>query len=76
MLTSETESFSYYFLDRLIGVSGPYTQSYSFDEIDNITAMNGVSYTYGGSQPHAVTAIDTKTYTYDDNGNMTARGIA
>ena len=33
----------------------------------------GASYTYGGSQPHAVTAIGSNSYTYDDNGNMTDR---
>ena len=36
--------------------------------------MNSNSYTYGGGKPHAVTNANGKNYTYDDNGNMTARG--
>jgi hypothetical protein len=34
---------------------------------------NGASYTYG-SKPHAVTAVGSTSYAYDDNGNMTTRG--
>jgi YD repeat-containing protein len=71
-LAEETETFTYDFLDRLTTVSGPYTQSIAYDDIGNITAMNGVSYTYG-SQPHAVTVIGEISYSYDDNGNMTDR---
>jgi RHS repeat-associated protein len=73
VLTSETETFTYDFLDRLTGVSGPYTHSYAYDEIGNITSMNGNSYTYG-TKPHAVTAVGATSYAYDDNGNMTTRG--
>jgi len=36
--------------------------------------VNSNTYTYGGSKPHAVTNANSKNYTYDDNGNMTARG--
>jgi len=72
ILTSETESFTYDFLDRLTAVSGPYSASYSYDEIGNMTVKNGLSYTYGenGAGPHAVTTIDQTSYPYDDNGNM------
>jgi RHS repeat-associated protein len=73
IVSSETENFSYDFLDRLTGVSGAYTASYSYNPLGNITAMNGTSYTYG-SQPHAVTSVGTTSYTYDSNGNMTNRG--
>jgi RHS repeat-associated protein len=72
VLASETESFSYDFLDRLTGVSGPYSASYAYNAIGNITSMNGNSYTYG-SQPHAVTAVGSTGYAYDNNGNMTTR---
>ncbi len=73
VITTETEAFTYDFLDRLTAVSGPYTASYSYNQIGNITAMNGLSYTYG-IQPHAVTQIGTTDYAYDANGNMTTRG--
>jgi YD repeat-containing protein len=72
VLASQTETFTYDFLDRLTAVSGPYSRSYAYDEIGNITTFNGTSYTYG-SQPHAVTAVGQSSYTYDANGNMTNR---
>ncbi|MBI2857996.1 MAG: hypothetical protein HYX90_02860 [Chloroflexi bacterium] len=33
-------------LDRLAGVSGPYTESFTYDVLGNITAKNGVGYGY------------------------------
>jgi len=60
----ETESFTYDFLDRLTAVTGAYTQSYAYNQIGNITSMNGTSYTYG-TKPHAVTAVGSTNYTYD-----------
>lgn len=68
-IKGETEYFTYDFLDRLITVSGVYNQTYTYDEIGNITSMNGVSYTYG-AKPHAVIAIGNTSYSYDANGNM------
>lgn len=73
VIAGETETFGYDFLDRLTSASGPYTQSYTYDEIGNITSMDGASYAYG-AQPHAVTAVGGTTYAYDANGNMTQRG--
>jgi hypothetical protein len=76
LVTDDVETFTYDFLDRLTEVTGAYAESYSYDEIGNIETMRANattrSYTYGGSQPHAVTAITNPsvTYTYDDNGNM------
>jgi RHS repeat-associated protein len=67
---SETETFSYDSLDRLISAgSSLYSQSYSYNAIGNITSMNGIGYTYG-AKPHAVTAVGSTNYTYDANGNM------
>ncbi|MBN1189186.1 MAG: hypothetical protein JXA46_05480 [Dehalococcoidales bacterium] len=74
VLTSTVEDFSYDFLDRLTGVSDNYTANYTYDEIGNITSMNGVNYTYDSTQPHAVDAVGLLGYVYDDNGNMTTRG--
>jgi hypothetical protein len=39
------ETFTCDFLDRLTAVSGLYTQSYAYNQIGNITSMNGTSYT-------------------------------
>lgn len=59
----------------LTGVSGPYTESYTYNEIGNIMSRNGVSYTYGdNAHKHAVTMVGTMNYTYDANGNMITRG--
>jgi RHS repeat-associated protein len=53
-----------------------YTQSYTYNAIGNITAMNGTSYSYptNGVRPHAVTQVGSTSYSYDANGNMTTRG--
>jgi YD repeat-containing protein len=48
--------------------------NYSFDTIGNITSLNGNTYSYGSSKPHAVTAAGSKTFVYDNNGNMTTWG--
>ncbi|MEW6033336.1 MAG: RHS repeat-associated core domain-containing protein [Chloroflexota bacterium] len=72
VMASETEGFSYDFLDRLTGASGPYTESYAYNAIGNMTSKNGVSYTYG-TKPHAVTGVGSYTNTYDANGNMLTR---
>jgi RHS repeat-associated protein len=73
VLAGQTETFVYDFLDRLTSVSGPYGKTFTYNQIGNITLMNGYSYTYG-SKPHAVTAVGSTTYAYDANGNMTTRG--
>ncbi|MEW6141995.1 MAG: hypothetical protein AB1597_02415 [Chloroflexota bacterium] len=72
-MAQESEDFTYDFLDRFTAVSGPYSHSYAYNQIGNITSMNGSNYTYG-SKPHAVTAVGGTNYTYDNNGNMTNRG--
>jgi RHS repeat-associated protein len=72
VLASENETFVYDFLDRLLSVSGAYSDNYTYSEIGNIVSANGTSYTYG-SQPHAVTSVGSDNYTYDANGNMLTR---
>ncbi|MBI4311288.1 MAG: hypothetical protein HY681_05835 [Chloroflexi bacterium] len=77
LVPAETETFAYDFLDRLTGVSGAYAESYAYNPIGNITSTikSGAPYTYTyGAKPHAVTAVGATAYTYDTNGNMTARG--
>lgn len=74
---NEIENFTYDFLDRLTGVSGAYSESYSYNALGNILTKNGsVSYTYNtnGIRPHAVTQVGSTSYAYDANGNMTTRG--
>ncbi|MBI4302735.1 MAG: hypothetical protein HY665_00135 [Chloroflexi bacterium] len=75
---SENETFSYDFLDRLTSVSGAYSDSWSYSEIGNMVSHNGTSYTYptNGVRPHAVSAVDARSYQYDNNGNMYTRGTA
>ncbi|MFC2018022.1 RHS repeat-associated core domain-containing protein [Chloroflexota bacterium] len=72
-IAGQTENFGYDFLDRLTSVFGAYSNTYVYNEIGNITSMNGTSYTYG-TKPHAVTAAGSTSYAYDANGNMTTRG--
>ena len=69
-------------LDRLLSATGtgtnPYTQSYTYDVIGNITYKSDVgsySYTYG-NKPHAVNSAGNITLQYDNNGNMTQRAVS
>jgi hypothetical protein len=80
----EALDFSYDDLDRLIGVSGAYTASYTYNEIGNITAWDegtSVHYYYESGKPHAVTTVGVPpwyikgSYSYDANGNMTGRTV-
>ncbi len=73
VLAVETETFAYDFLDRLTSASGPYTESYSYNQVGNMLSRNGAAYAYGSSKPHAATAVGSATYSYDANGNMTDR---
>lgn len=73
-LVGQTETFAYDTLDRLTSVTGPYSENYTYNSIGNILSKNGVSYTYGGNKPHAITSAGSTNYTYDNNGNMLTRG--
>jgi len=64
--------------DRLLTATAtgasPYTESYSYDAVGNITAFNGAAYSYSSAQPHAVVSISGgQSFSYDDNGNMLTR---
>jgi RHS repeat-associated protein len=82
--TAKTQSFTYDDLYRLTstGVTGSantadYSRNYSYSPIGNITAFDGITYSYtdsGYSNPHAVTNIGGIAYTYDNNGNLTNDG--
>ena len=78
-LNSITHGYTYDSLDRLLTAQGagtnPYSQSYNYDRIGNITYKSDVgnySYTYS-SKPHAVRSAANITLQYDANGNMTQR---
>jgi RHS repeat-associated protein len=78
VVSSQTENFSYDYLDRLTSVSGAYSNNYTYDICGNITSVtdsngNTQNYSYG-TQPDAVTAVGSTSYAYDSNGNMTTRG--
>jgi RHS repeat-associated protein len=66
--------------------SQDYTHEYTYDIIGNVLTRTDVTgtYVYEGNNsgtsnntmanPHAVTGIDTTTYSYDNNGNLTSDG--
>lgn len=77
-------SYQYDNLYRLIRASttdaiiGNWLQTYSYDNIGNFTNKSDVgAYTYAGTNyanPHAATAINGVTHTYDMAGNLTNYG--
>ncbi len=73
-------------LDRLLSVSGAYSQNFSYNTIGNFIAKAGVSHTYNANspatgcvagtattKPHAARLAGADTYAYDCNGSMTSR---
>jgi RHS repeat-associated protein len=61
-----------------VASSTPFSQTYTYNSIGDLTNKSDVgSYTYAGTgnaNPHAPTTINGVTYTYDNNGNLTAAG--
>jgi RHS repeat-associated protein len=54
-----------------------YTHNYTYDAVGNILTSPIGTYTYAGTNyanPHAATSINGVTYTYDNDGNVTANG--
>jgi RHS repeat-associated protein len=77
LVSGQTENFTYDYLDRLTTASGAYSQTYTYDDLGNITSMtnNGNTQFYSyGAKPDAVTQAGSASYAYDANGNMTTRG--
>lgn len=55
----------------------PYDETYTYDQIGNLTTKAGVAYSYktdGSTRPHAVSKVGTQVYTYDANGNLLTGG--
>jgi RHS repeat-associated protein len=71
---ASTLSYAYDELNRLTGVSGAQTQTFSYDALGNMTSNSLIgSYIYDDpAHKHAVTAAGANTYAYDANGNMTS----
>jgi RHS repeat-associated protein len=77
-----SETFGYDRLNRLTSSrvkvpskSYDVTESFSYDDLGNITAKGGSMYTYNtcSAGPHAVCAVGTtSSFAYDANGNMTS----
>jgi RHS repeat-associated protein len=76
-INSEYEDYAYDEYDRLTScystLSNPSSLSYAYNEIDNITAKGGASYTYASAHPHAATQAGTASYAYDALGNLKTR---
>ena len=76
-----TENFTYDALDRVTNstLNGTANLSVSYDATGNVLQKSDIgNYAYGDvSRPHAVTAAGGEAFTYDRNGNLTARnGLA
>ncbi|MBX4186875.1 MAG: hypothetical protein KW802_01270 [Candidatus Doudnabacteria bacterium] len=83
--TAKTTTYLYDDLNRLTSaavtsaVNGDNTtKTYTYDAIGNISTSSDLgTYTYAGTgyaNPHAVTNVGSKTYTYDNNGNQIGDG--
>ena len=79
------ETFTYDELDRQTSAkaedweNGTYAQqSYIYNSnTGNLTIRAGVNYTYGDTNhDHAVTAMGSDSYSYDNNGNQITRNIS
>ncbi|MET0267511.1 MAG: RHS repeat-associated core domain-containing protein [Duganella sp.] len=76
------ETFTYDALNRIktSQVAGFGEQSYSYDNVGNLSKKTGVGdYEYGPQgagikQPHAVKSVGGSSYSYDDNGNLLSGG--
>lgn len=73
-VNGESISYGYDDLDRLLSAGAPVSESYSYNQIGNLTANNGQPLTYGDpAHVHAVTAFGSASYGYDANGCMVTR---
>jgi RHS repeat-associated protein len=74
---SNGATFAYDDLGRLFTASYVYNganYSYVYDNLGNLTAKEGITYTYGNAaKPHQVTVAGGVTLTYDANGNRQSK---
>lgn len=83
--SAATTTYTYDPLYRLtsasttLASSTPYKETYAYNAIGNITSKSDIgSYTYAGNtgsnfaNPHAATAVNGITYSYDQNGNLSS----
>lgn len=77
--SNEILTYRYDHLDRLQTVSGPYSQSYSYDALGRFASpyyKPGTVYSYPGAgqlHPHAPSTVGGSTFEYDANGNLTGQ---
>ncbi len=72
--SGETLIYAYDAFDRLTGVTGAYTETYTYDLVGNIRNKDGRAYAYTDpTHVHAVTNAGGDAYAYDANGNMIRR---
>ncbi|MFC1699881.1 toxin TcdB middle/N-terminal domain-containing protein [Candidatus Omnitrophota bacterium] len=79
---TNTQSFQYDHLSRLISANGSYgTINYQYDSIGNMLQKGDLEMEYGqGAGPHAVTSLraaeggEAISIAYDSNGNMLTKG--
>lgn len=71
---NRTRTFTYDDVDRLTGATDTLfgTESYSYDAVGNRTSSHR-SATYSYNPFNRLSATDSATYTYDNNGSMTSR---
>ncbi|HET9224149.1 MAG TPA: hypothetical protein VFO07_16675, partial [Roseiflexaceae bacterium] len=73
--SANNQSYSYEHRDRptswTLGAATP--QSYSYNEIGNLTSKAGTSYTFpaaGAARPLTPSSVRGTSYAYDANGNL------
>jgi len=73
----ETLNYSYDPTNRLTGVSGTYSEAYTYDLTSgNLSSKTGLrTYTYDTVHKHAVAAVTGMSFQYDANGNQTTRNV-
>ncbi len=71
---SETINYTYDELNRLLTAGGPYSQSYAYNAIGNITTKNTATYTQTFDAENRLASItasgQTTRFVYDGDGNL------